>query len=239
MWCKSTGSPGPKRDKARLTDWRITLITPTRTGSPYSACVTAPGPVAPVRELTPADRDDLRRHFLALDSEDRLLRFGSVTTDTVIASYVAAIDFVRDTIFGIYDEAFNLVGVGHLAYFDDAGAQRTVEFGVSVLESARGRGFGTQLFERAAIRCRNTQVARLYMHYLSCNARMMHIARKAGMQINHAYGETDAYLTLAPADTASVVSELVQEQAAVCDCSVRSHARDALQWMKIVSRGNA
>ncbi|MDR1279802.1 MAG: tRNA (adenosine(37)-N6)-threonylcarbamoyltransferase complex ATPase subunit type 1 TsaE, partial [Opitutaceae bacterium] len=42
---------------------------------------------------------------------------------------------------------------------------------------ARGLGIGSKLFERAAIRSRNTQVTTLYIHCLSRNATMMHIAR--------------------------------------------------------------
>ena len=40
----------------------------------------------------------------------------------------------------------------------------------------------------------------LYMHCLSRNSTMMHIAKKSGMKIEYAYGEADAYLSLTPAD---------------------------------------
>ena len=86
---------------------------------------------------------------------------------------------------------------------------------MSVLESARGRGIGSKLFERAAIRSRNTQVSMLYMHCLSRNSTMMHIAKKSGMKIEYAYGEADAYLSLTPADQSSIIAEMLQEQAAV------------------------
>lgn len=184
-----------------------------------------------VRELTSADLDRMLRHFKALGEEDRLLRFGQVVSDHIIEGYVAGIDFSRDTVFGVFDDNLALVGVGHLALLpqmrgDDPQGQ-VAEFGVSVLEGARGRGIGSHLFERAAISGRNQGVRTLYMHCLSRNATMMHIAKKAGMDINYAYGEADAYLTLPPSDPSTVMHEILQEQAAVFDYAVKRQLRDA------------
>ncbi|MBV8629255.1 MAG: GNAT family N-acetyltransferase [Paraburkholderia sp.] len=180
-----------------------------------------------VRELTSIDRERLLAHFLTLDTDDRLLRFGQIVPDHVIENYVRAIDFTRDTVFGVFDNQLKLVGVGHLAYLPAEGDKRTAEFGVSVLESVRGQGIGTKLFERAAIRSRNTHVSMLYMHCLSRNSTMMHIAKKSGMKIEYAYGEADAYLTLKPADQSSIITEMLQEQAAVFDYALKRQARNA------------
>jgi GNAT superfamily N-acetyltransferase len=180
-----------------------------------------------VRELTAIDRERLMTHFLTLGEDDRLLRFGQITPNHVIENYVRAIDFTRDTVFGVFDNQLQLVGVGHLAYVPAEGDKRTAEFGVSVLESARGQGIGSKLFQRAAIRSRNTHVTMLYMHCLSRNSTMMHIAKKAGMKIEYAYGEADAYLTLPPADQSSIITEMLQEQAAVFDYALKRQARQA------------
>ena len=185
-----------------------------------------------VRELSSTDRERLLTHFLALDEDDRLLRFGQIVPDRVIENYVANIDFSRDTVFGVFDNRLNLVGVGHLAYLPAEGDKRTAEFGVSVLESARGRGVGSRLFERAAIRSRNTHVSMLYMHCLSRNSTMMHIAKKSGMKIEYAYGEADAYLSLTPADQSSIIAEMLQEQAAVFDYAVKRQARRTSQMFQ-------
>jgi GNAT superfamily N-acetyltransferase len=191
--------------------------------------VSRPAGRAPVlvRELTAIDRDRLLAHFLALDEDDRLLRFGQVVPNHVIENYVRAIDFTRDTVFGVFNSKLELSGVGHLAYLPAEGDKRTAEFGVSVLESARGEGIGSKLFERAAIRSRNTHVTTLYIHCLSRNSTMMHIAKKAGMKIEYAYGEADAYLTLSPADQTSIIAEMLQEQAAVFDYALKRQARQA------------
>jgi GNAT superfamily N-acetyltransferase len=185
-----------------------------------------------VRELTVMDREKLLAHFLALAADDRLLRFGQIVPDHVIENYVRTIDFKRDTVFGVFDATLQLTGVGHLAYLPAEGDKRTAEFGVSVLERARGEGIGTKLFERAAIRSRNTHVTMLYMHCLSRNSTMMHIAKKSGMKIEYAYGEADAYLTLKPADQSSIITEMLQEQAAVFDYALKRQARNASKIFK-------
>ncbi|WP_343675714.1 GNAT family N-acetyltransferase [Paraburkholderia heleia] len=187
-----------------------------------------------VRVLTSADRERLLAHFLSLDIDDRLLRFGQAAPDHVIEKYVRSMDFTRDTVFGVFDHQLQLVGVGHLAYLPADGNGRTAEFGVSVLESARGQGIGSKLFERAAIRSRNTHVTTLYMHCLSRNSTMMHIAKKSGMKIEYAYGEADAYLSLEPADQSSIIAEMLQEQAAVFDYALKRQARQASELMETI-----
>ncbi|SAL00681.1 N-acetyltransferase GCN5 [Caballeronia pedi] len=182
-----------------------------------------------VRELSSADRERLLTHFLALDEDDRLLRFGQVVPDHVIENYVHNINFSNDKVFGVFGSSLELIGVGHLAYLPAEGDKRTAEFGVSVLESARGRGIGTKLFERASMSSRNTHVSVLYMHCLSRNSTMMHIAKKSGMKIEYAYGEADAYLSLTPADQSSFMTEMLQEQAALFDYAIKRQAHRASQ----------
>jgi RimJ/RimL family protein N-acetyltransferase len=193
-----------------------------------------------VKELSRRARWRLLRHFLALNSGDRLLRFGSVLSDELVSRYVENIDFSRDTVFGVYDRKLRLLGVGHLAFAPreampsvsaSTTKERVAEFGVSVAASARGMGVGSRLFERAAIRCRNVDIDTLYMHCLSSNKVMMHIAKKAGMAIHRDYGEADAYLKLPPANPASVLQEAVQEQVATLDYTLKANLRAVLKWL--------
>ena len=191
-----------------------------------------------VKELGERDRRRMLRHFLGLDSGDRLLRFGTVLPDELVQSYVEKIDFRRDTVYGVYNRVFKLVAVGHLAFAPKEKSPGKVvttknevaEFGVSVSKSARGLGIGSKLFERAAIHCRNQDVDTLYMHCLSSNKVMMHIARKAGMEIQREYGEADAYLRLVPANPASMLQEAFEEQFATIDYTWKANARAAAKW---------
>jgi RimJ/RimL family protein N-acetyltransferase len=197
---------------------------------------TAERPAVLVKALGKRDRRRMLRHFLALDDDDRLLRFGTVLPDEHVHAYVEKIDFARDIVFGVMSRGFQLVGVGHLAFAPPAPGraatdkQRVAEFGVSVSKSARGQGVGTRLFERAAIHCRNSDIDTLYMQCLSTNRTMMHIAKKAGMQIKREYGEADAYLHLPPPSPGSVMREAVEEQFALIDYTVKANARAAVKW---------
>jgi GNAT superfamily N-acetyltransferase len=190
-----------------------------------------------VKELSERDRHRILKHFLALKQNDRLLRFGTHLPDEMIAKYVEGLDFSRDTLFGVVSRNFRLVGVGHLAFApskeddDITDKDRIAEFGVSVSESARGKGVGSKLFERGAIHCRNADVDTLYMHFLSSNHTMVHIAKKAGMEIFREYGESDAYLKVLPADAVSVLREAVQEQVAAIDYTIKANARAAAKWL--------
>ena len=192
----------------------------------------------PVKALGEHDRRRMLRHFLSLERPDRILRFGSFMGDEQITKYVNGIDFGRDMVFGVYNRAFRLAAVGHLAFSPRQPSSdgvtekdRVAEFGVSVLKSARGMGIGSKLFERAAIVCRNQDVDTLYMHCLSSNQTMMHIAKKAGMEIHRDYGEADAYLKLGPANPASVLQEAMQEQLATIDYALKANVRRATKLL--------
>ncbi|MGH8508943.1 MAG: GNAT family N-acetyltransferase [Gammaproteobacteria bacterium] len=191
-------------------------------------------PVIHVRELSVDDHHRLLMHFLTLDAGARLFRFGMVFPDELICTYVQQLNFARDTLFGVYDNALNLAAVGHLAFTPREASpalawatskERVAEFGVSVSESARGMGIGTRLFDRAAIHCRNADVDTLYMHFLSSNQSMMHIAKKAGMEVHHDHGEAEAYLKLPPADAASASQEVMEEQVASLNYTIKLKAR--------------
>jgi GNAT superfamily N-acetyltransferase len=194
-----------------------------------------------IKELSERDRRRILMHFLSLDSEDRRLRFGSPLPDELVTRYVQRLDFGRDAVFGVHDDSFRLIGVGHLGFAprtevpllaEATTKERIAELGVSVLPAARGLGVGTRLFERAAIHCRNADVDTLMMHCLASNQAMIHIAKKAGMQIQRAYGEADAYLTLSPASPGSMLREAVQEQVATLDYAYKANNRAAVKLLR-------
>jgi RimJ/RimL family protein N-acetyltransferase len=199
-----------------------------------------------VKQLSERDRRRMLKHFLALDDSDRLLRFGSVLPDEQVEAYVARIDFSRDVVYGVYNRVFRLVSVGHLAFapkekIPAGGAtttkDRIAEFGVSVSASARGLGIGSKMFERAAIHCRNSDVDTLYMHCLSSNQTMIHIAKKAGMEIQRERGEADAYLRLLPPNPASMLQEALEEQVATIDYNLKANKRFAVKFFGVGRQG--
>ena len=150
-----------------------------------------------IRRLNEAARATLMTHFLALPVRDRCLRFGTALAPQVIAAYVEGIDFTRDAVFGLHDDRLMLVGLAHLACQDDL-----AEVGLSVLPAHRGRGVGSALFRRAVAHACFRCIPRVIMQFLSSNVQIMRIARRFGMPIVTAAGESSAYLELTLASLA-------------------------------------
>lgn len=170
----------------------------------------------PIRELSRLDRAALEPHFLALDREDRRLRFGTPINDAAVRAYLQRIDFERDAAFGVFDDALHLIGAAHVARSDGH-----AELGVSVLPGHRGRGIGGALLARAHLRARNWGVRALFMHCLTENGAMMHLARKQDMDIVVEAGEADAWLKLAPADASSHFGEVFAQRVALFDYALK------------------
>lgn len=176
----------------------------------------------PVRELTRVDRAALERHLLALDMNDRRLRFGAPLSDTAVRAYVMRIDFTRDAVFAVFDEELAIVAAAHVAQAEDH-----AELGVSVLPGHRHRGMGSALLARAVMRARNWGVSALFMHCLRENHTMMHLARKQGMRIVTEEGEAEAWLALAPADASSHFGEVFAQRVALFDYVLKAQLSGA------------
>lgn len=187
---------------------------------------TRPTPLLiPIRSMGANHRDRIAKHLLSLDAQDRYLRFGYLAQDEHIQRYVDGLDFERDEIFGIYNRKLELIAMAHLAHASDKNHQACAEFGVSVLPSARGRGYGARLFERAAMHATNDGISLLFIHALSENAAMLKIARNAGAKVERDGTESEAYLHLPPATFDSQVTELIEEQVAQTDYRIKVQAK--------------
>lgn len=191
----------------------------------------------PIRTLTAEHRPAIVEHLLQLGPRDRYLRFGYAAGDGHIQRYVAALDFERDEVFGVFNRRLRLIAMAHLAYLhpqavageDPPGAmqppQGSAEFGVSVNHHARGRGYGMQLFRRAVVHARNHGVHQLFIHALTENMAMLAIARKGGATVVQDGSESQAHLRLPPADFESQVSEMLDEQMARTDYHFKAKTR--------------
>ena len=165
-------------------------------------------------------RPALEAHFLALDREDRRLRFGTNLPDEALRAYVARIHFDRDGVFAVQDDGLALAAVVHVA-----NARDTAELGLSVLPSRRGQGLGQALLKRAVTHLRNRGARAAHVHCLAENGAMMHLARKCGMRIAHAGGESDARLELLPPTAATHLTEWLSDRQAETLQAIRHQAR--------------
>jgi GNAT superfamily N-acetyltransferase len=213
----------------------------------------------PVRELTRLDRPALERHFLALDSADRRLRFGMALPDRALLGYVSRIEFGDDAVFGVSNDDLEIVGVAHLAIRqggamppqpdfgalegseqgDHGGPLLRAELGLSVLPACRGLGVGGALFRRAHLYARNHGVLELYMHCLTENAAVMHIARKQGMVVVTESAETEAWLKLPRADLASQLGLAFEQGAGTFDYEIRRQLAGARRIGEAFAKGQA
>ena len=209
--------------------------------APQQAAAPRVQPVmVPIRSIGPSHGERIAAHLLALGEHDRYLRFGYSANDEQIRRYVNGLNFDRDEIFGIYNRKLQLIAMAHLAHSTDPNLKSCAEFGVSVLAQARGRGYGSRLFDRAVMHARNDGVDMMFIHALSENTAMLNIARKAGATIERDGSESEAYLKLPPADLDSRMTELVEEQMAQTDYRLKVQARQfwgILAMVQEVRRG--
>ncbi len=186
----------------------------------------AAGPL--VAQLGSHHRGRVLQHLRALPPHDLWLRFGYAVTDEALRLYVRKLHFSRDAIFGIFDEAAELMALGHLG-FDSGASSKTAEFGVSVLPHARRRGFGMQLLRRAAVHARNRGATRLIMNYVPENDALKQMAERAGMHLVADAEEPRAYLSLDPPTAVSLMDETFSEMLAAIDLGFRVAHADAAQ----------
>ena len=181
-----------------------------------------------VAQLGPHHRGRVLQHLRSLSEQDLWLRFGYAVTDGALLAYVKKLHFSRDAIFGIFDEAADLLALGHLG-FDKNASSKTTEFGLSVLPHARRRRFGLRLLQRAAVHARNRGATHLMMTYVLENDALKHLAERAGMQLVSDVYEPRAFLSLEPPTAASLMDETFSEMLAAIDLGFRVANADTTQ----------
>jgi GNAT superfamily N-acetyltransferase len=184
----------------------------------------------PIRSLSTRHRPKILAHLLSLEESDRYLRFGYHASDAQVGLYVDRLDFDHDEVFGIFNRKLELIAMAHLAVQAPRDGRHVAEFGVSVMKKARGRGYGSRLFDHAVLHARNRQVDTLVINALSENLAMLRIAHNAGSTIEREGGDAEARLRLPPDNLGTLVDQLLQSQAAEWDYQLKQGARrfDAL-----------
>ena len=190
--------------------------------------------LVPIRSLSERHRRIIARHLLALNASDRYLRFGYAAQDTQIQTYVDQLNFERDEIYGIYNRKVQLIAVAHLALSGDPKCNNCAEFGVSVLEDARGKGYGSLLFDRAVTHARAEGVDLMFIHALSENTAMLKIARNAGATVERDGSESEAYLKMPPATLDTKLTDIVEEQLGEMDFQLKVQAKRFWEFLAAV-----
>lgn len=167
-------------------------------------------------------------HFCRLGLEDRRLRFGAPISDEAMQKYVDDYWTHPGAWFGIYDGS-KLIACVHVAVVNGE-----AELGLSVEPDYRGQKLGRKLFERAVVFIKSKAIKHVYMHCLSENAVVRHLAKAYGMTMVTSHGETDARATIdfpfTPMDT---INEAVAQQLALYDNGIRAFAK---YWVNNIER---
>jgi GNAT superfamily N-acetyltransferase len=193
-----------------------------------------PYPWIPIRQLAPRHRLKIVAHLYKLNPHDRYLRFGYAATDEQIGRYVEGLNFLRDEIHGVFNRRLELVAMAHLAFSIDPQWSSCAEFGVSVLSQSRGKGLGAKLFGHAVIHARNEGVHMLFIHALSENSAMLHIAKSAGAKVARDGSETEAFLQLSVANLDSQVTQIVNEQMSEMDYQLKAKAKQFREILAVL-----
>jgi predicted acetyltransferase len=191
--------------------------------------------LVPICHLRPYNLPDIQKHLLSLNAQDRYLRFGYAANDEHIKSYVRSLNFERDEIYGIFNRDLQILAMAHLAINIQANGSATqqlaAEFGVSVHASARGRGYGHHLFQRALMHARNANAATILIHALSENTPMLKIARKAGATLERDGAETQALLKVPKGSLKTRIAELFTDQYAQTNYSIKEDVKNFWYFM--------
>lgn len=170
------------------------------------------------RKLSVLDKQKLINHLTTLRGEDRRLRFGGTVSDDYIISYITK----------SFDTDCKWFGVDHIDGMLVAACHATIadgeaELGCSVDPDYRNQGYAQAMFDRAVTWLRTRGITEVFMHCLSENGAMKHIARKNDMTVVSEYGESDATVHIEPATPMTVAEDVYLDRIALYDMYVKNN----------------
>lgn len=142
-----------------------------------------------IRRLKSRHIGALKKHFEALSQDDLRLRFNmSCNPVWVVENYVGKLDFQRDILLGVFE------GDDLVAFCHGAVVNQSVELGLSVLSSHRGKGFGSVLIERVKAFAAAQGANDVYVMCASDNTAMLTLARRHAMKMSSIGGESEGHV---------------------------------------------
>jgi RimJ/RimL family protein N-acetyltransferase len=172
------------------------------------------------RKLHVLDAPKIIAHLQSLQGEDRRLRFGAGISDDGIAMYVNN-SFDEDSQwFGVDCIDGRLAAACHAAVYNGES-----ELGCSVDSEFRGQGLAQSMFDRAVTWLRTKGITQVFMHCLTENQVMRHIAKKNDMTVVSSGGETDALVQIEPPTPMTYVEDAYVDRMAVYDMLLKNQYR--------------
>jgi len=167
------------------------------------------------------------QHLKNLDDEDRYTRFGYSATPATIDSLILNILYNQDNhhIF-TYAVEGKILGFGHLAKDGT-----DWELAVSVEKSFQGQGIADSLMSHMISWGKTHGVNAVYMHCITENQRIQHLAKKHGLKtIDRSGRDITAQVELPKPTIVDYATELYQEQTELAKDIVRLQKTWLKNW---------
>ena len=165
--------------------------------------------------------------------EDRRLRFGFQIPETSVKEYIEksiSIDYGYSSMWFVVDDGDRIVASCHVSLNRDT---NTAEMGCTVSPDYRNQKVGQELFNRGITWARMAGAEHVFMHCLSENKVIQHIAKKGGMTV----------VTLDPSEKESTIQvkqnrfeagfkDYVMDTIAVYDMAIRQQYFFVKKYLK-------
>lgn len=169
------------------------------------------------RKLTILDKDKLVEHLSLLQGEDRRLRFGTMVNNEFIKSYVDKSFDSESKWFGCDDDC-KIISACHAAVYNGQ-----AELGCSVDKEYRNLKLAQAMFDRAVTWLRSKGITDVFMHCLTENGAMKHIARKNHMTVVTDYDESEANVHLQLPTPFTTMVDAYADRIAIYDMMVKNN----------------
>lgn len=192
------------------------------------------------RKLTPFDKQKLIDHFMIdIVDNDRRLRFGYEAPDSSVKKYIedSLENYGYVNMWFVVEvdsfDRFNgkkIIATCHVSMNKET---NTAEMGCTVSPEYRNKKLGQELFNRGITWARMAGAENVFMHCLSENRAIQHIAKKGGMTV----------VTIDPSEKESTIQikqnqfeagfkDMVMDQIAVYDAAIRQQTFFAKKFLK-------
>ena len=155
--------------------------------------------------------------------DDRRLRFGFEAPDSSVKEYIdnsIKFDYGYTSMWFVVDEGDRIVATCHVSLNRET---NTAEMGCTVSPDYRNQKIGQELFNRGITWARMRGAETIFMHCLSENMAVQHIARKGGMAVvTIDPSEKESSITVKKNPVIAGFEDAVFEQMAVYDMLVRN-----------------
>ena len=185
------------------------------------------------RKLTTFDKQKLVEHFMVdIVKNDRRLRFGYEAPDSSVKKYIedSLYNFGTINMWFVVEDESKLIATCHVALNRET---NTAEMGCTVSPDYRNQKIGQELFNRGITWARMAGAENVFMHCLSENKTIQHIAQKGGMTV----------VTIDPSEKESTIQikqnryeagfkDYIMDQIAIYDTAIRKQQFFTKKFMK-------